>query len=116
MARSVARGPESRACRGVEGPPSATVLPDDPPISAPSGDEPGHLQPATVLANEVPKVQIDINDKNTLGQQVVQLVNGEIEAGYHEITFNASDLPSAVYFYRLQSGSFTEAKKLLLVR
>jgi hypothetical protein len=52
------------------------------------------------------------------------LVNGEIEAGYHETPFEASSLPSGVYFYRLQArplvdgqaGSYVETKKLLLLR
>jgi len=52
---------------------------------------------------------------NTLGQQVAHLVNGEIDAGYHEVKFDASKLPSGVYFYRLQAGSYAETKKLLLV-
>ena len=53
---------------------------------------------------------------NTLGQQVAQLVNEEAEAGYHEVKFEASGISSGVYLYRMQSGSYVETKKLLLVR
>jgi hypothetical protein len=53
---------------------------------------------------------------NTLGQRVTVLQNGEQEAGYHEATFDASYLPSGVYFYRLQAGSDVETRKLCLVR
>ena len=53
---------------------------------------------------------------NTLGQLVVQLVKSEMEAGYHEVNFDASNLPSGVYFYRLQAGSYVGTKKLSLVR
>ena len=53
---------------------------------------------------------------NTLGQQISILQNGEQAAGYHEVRFDASDLPSGVYLYRLRSGEFTETKKLVLVR
>jgi flagellar hook assembly protein FlgD len=53
---------------------------------------------------------------NTLGQQVSTLVQGEQDAGYHEVKFDGSSLPSGVYFYRMQAGSYTETKKLLLIR
>jgi hypothetical protein len=53
---------------------------------------------------------------NTLGQQVALLLNGEAGAGYHDVQFDASSLPSGVYFYRLQAGSYTGTKRLLVVR
>ena len=53
---------------------------------------------------------------NTLGQQVAQLVNSDIDAGYHEIQFNANNLASGVYFYRMQAGSFVETKRLIILR
>jgi hypothetical protein len=43
-------------------------------------------------------------------------MNGEQEAGYHEVQFNATDLSSGIYFYRLQAGTFVETKRLLLLR
>ncbi len=51
-----------------------------------------------------------------LGQQVAGLVNGGVEAGIHEVVFNAKNLPSGVYFYQLQTGAFLQTKKLLLLR
>jgi hypothetical protein len=53
---------------------------------------------------------------NTLGEQVAELVNGEVEAGHHTVQFDASGLATGVYFYRMQAGSFADTKKLLLVR
>ncbi len=44
------------------------------------------------------------------------LVNGEIDAGYHSVQFNASNLASGVYFYRLQAGNYVEVKKLVLCK
>jgi hypothetical protein len=62
------------------------------------------------------KTTVQLSVFNTLGQQVGVLVNGEQDAGYHEVRFDASGLSSGAYFYRLQAGSFIETLKLLLVR
>lgn len=51
---------------------------------------------------------------NTLGQQVALVQSGEQEAGYHEVKFDGSELSSGLYFYRMQVGTFTEVKTLLL--
>ena len=53
---------------------------------------------------------------NLLGNEVADLVNGEMEAGRYETNFNASSLPSGVYFYKLKTGNFVETKKMLLVK
>ena len=52
---------------------------------------------------------------NTLGQTVVYLVNGDQASGYYEVRFDGSNLASGVYFYRLQAGTFTQTKTLLLL-
>jgi len=51
-----------------------------------------------------------------LQEGIADIVNGDNEAGYHEVKFGGSNLASSVYFYRLQAGSFVETKKLLLER
>ena len=51
-----------------------------------------------------------------LGRTVASLINGELSAGDHTISFNASNLPSGAYFYSLQSGSFRSVKKLMLMK
>lgn len=51
-----------------------------------------------------------------LGKPVATLVNGELQAGYHTINFNASNLSAGVYFYSLNSGDFSSAKKLILLK
>ncbi len=53
---------------------------------------------------------------NPLGQQVKILVDEFQDKGYKSRSFDASSLPSGVYFYRLQAGIFTAVKKMLLVR
>ena len=53
---------------------------------------------------------------NIIGSEVVTLVNEEKSAGSYGVNFNASNIPSGVYFYRLQSGSFIETKKMILMK
>lgn len=53
---------------------------------------------------------------NVLGQQINELVDDNIEAGFHEVQFDASNLASGVYFSRMQAGAFVDTKTLLLVR
>ncbi|HSW54514.1 MAG TPA: T9SS type A sorting domain-containing protein [Ignavibacteriaceae bacterium] len=51
-----------------------------------------------------------------LGREVATLVDEFKQAGSYEIEFNASDLPSGIYFYKLQAGKFTSTKKLILIK
>ena len=53
---------------------------------------------------------------NSLGQEVATLVNEEKPAGNYQVEFNASNLPSGVYLYRLEAGDFVQTKKMVLVK
>ncbi len=53
---------------------------------------------------------------NAVGQQVAVLVNEPRSPGLHEVKWNAGDLASGVYFYRLEAGSFTQTRKMILVK
>jgi Outer membrane protein Omp28/Secretion system C-terminal sorting domain len=53
---------------------------------------------------------------DVLGNEVATLVNGENSAGNHNVEFNASKLSSGIYFYKLQSGSFVQTKKMMLLK
>lgn len=53
---------------------------------------------------------------NILGREISILVNEHLQPGKYEVTFDAGNLPSGIYFYRLTGGGYTETKKMLLVK
>lgn len=78
---------------------------------------PNPFNPSTTIHYDVPqanRIQLVVFD--LLGRTVATLVNERKEAGRHEITFDADDLPSGTYFYQLRTQGFTETKKLVLLR
>jgi glucuronoarabinoxylan endo-1,4-beta-xylanase len=50
------------------------------------------------------------------GREVARLVSGKKTAGIHSVSFDASQLSSGVYVYRLQAGSFVQTRKMLLIK
>ena len=78
---------------------------------------PNPFNPSTTIHYGLPHSSfVTLAVYNTLGQQVAQLVNGQQQAGYHNVVFRGDGLASGMYFYRLEAGSFTSVKKLLLLR
>ena len=61
-------------------------------------------------------MNVSLRIYDVLGREVMTLVDEIREANWYEVTFDASTLPSGIYFYRLQAGKFTEVKKMLLMR
>jgi len=59
---------------------------------------------------------IELTIFNLIGQAVSELVNENKEAGNHQITFDASNFPSGVYFFRLTFDGGKETKKMMLVK
>ena len=53
---------------------------------------------------------------DVLGSEVATLVNREMPAGIYEVNFDASMLPSGVYFYRLQAGGFIQTKQMIILK
>jgi hypothetical protein len=53
---------------------------------------------------------------DVLGSEVITLVNEEKPIGNYEVKWNAGNLPSGTYFYRLQAGDFIETKKMVLMK
>jgi photosystem II stability/assembly factor-like uncharacterized protein len=62
------------------------------------------------------KTNVKVVVMNAIGEQIAVLVNQTQEQGYHQLTFNATNLPSGIYFYSLQTENFSETKKMLLMK
>lgn len=78
---------------------------------------PNPFNPSTVIRYELPAAgRVTLSVYTVLGQEVATLIDGERPAGVHEVRFDAADLPSGVYLYRIQSGSFTQTRKMALAR
>jgi hypothetical protein len=78
---------------------------------------PNPFNPSTTIGYAVPtRSAVELTVHNTLGQLVRELASGEVEAGHHEVTFDAAGLSSGVYFYRLKAGNTILTRKMLLVR
>lgn len=78
---------------------------------------PNPFNPTTVLQYSLPKDgNVSLKVYNVIGQEVATLVNAHQKIGNYKVNFNAEHLASGIYFYRIQAGSFSEVKKMLLIK
>jgi hypothetical protein len=78
---------------------------------------PNPFNPSTTISYDLPeRSRVKLSIYNILGQEVATLVNGEQEPGRYNINFDASGLPSGIYFYTLQTPYFTKTNKMVLVK
>jgi photosystem II stability/assembly factor-like uncharacterized protein len=82
-----------------------------------SQNYPNPFNPTTVISYQlVGSSQVSLKVYDVLGREVATLVNEHKAAGSYEARFDAGKLASGIYFYKLQAGSFVQAKKMLLVK
>ena len=82
-----------------------------------SQNYPNPFNPSTTISfSLLSKSFVTLKIFDLMGREIATLINGEMSSGSHSQKWNASDLSSGIYFYRLQTGSFTETKKLVLLR
>jgi len=78
---------------------------------------PNPFNPSTVIRYNIARQGfVKLSVYNLIGQKVASLVNEEHPAGIYEISFNASGLASGIYFYRIETGNYSEVKKMLLLK
>ncbi|MDM7924438.1 MAG: polysaccharide deacetylase family protein [bacterium] len=78
---------------------------------------PNPFNPATTIEFSLPRSgNAELTLMDATGRTVARLADGFHEAGTHRVSLDASGLPGGVYFYRLNAGSITETKKLVLVK
>lgn len=78
---------------------------------------PNPFNPTTSIKFALPKEsQVKLSVYTILGQEVATLVNSVMPAGYHTVNFDASNLPSGMYIYKIDAGSFSQIKKMLLMK
>ncbi|MDH3268054.1 MAG: T9SS type A sorting domain-containing protein [Ignavibacteria bacterium] len=78
---------------------------------------PNPFNPSTKIEFAIPSPsQVTIDVFNQLGEQIATILNSNLSAGYYKVEFDASNLPSGLYFYRILSGNFVETRKMVLLR
>lgn len=78
---------------------------------------PNPFNPATQIKFSVPKaVNVSLKIYDVLGKEVATLVNEMKQPGFHTVDFDASNLATGVYFYRIDAGEFSSVKKMMLVK
>jgi hypothetical protein len=82
-----------------------------------SQNYPNPFNPATTIKYSVPvSGMVSLKIYNAVGQEVASVVNEFQEAGNYDMSFNASDLSSGVYYYKLSAGSYHDTKKMTLIK
>ena len=82
-----------------------------------SQNYPNPFNPTTTIGWQSPTDGLQtIKVFNMLGKEVATLVNGYKPAGRYLVQFDAKDLPSGIYFYKIQAGNFSDVKKMILLK
>jgi len=80
-------------------------------------NRPNPFNPITKIEFSLPEaVDVKLVIYNIMGQRIETLINNRLEAGIHSYRWDASEYPSGIYFTRLRAGSFTDAKKMILLK
>jgi len=80
-------------------------------------NQPNPFQKSTIISYSLPSAtEVTLEVYDLTGRLVETLVNERQDPGIHQVRWNRKDNPSGVYFFRLQTGDFTDTKKMILLR
>lgn len=78
---------------------------------------PNPFNPSTTIEYDLPKsADVKIEVFNIAGQKIRTLLNEKMAAGSHQVEFNAQNLSSGIYFYKIEAGKFQDVKKMILLK
>ncbi len=78
---------------------------------------PNPFNPTTEIRFALPEsVPVSLVIYDALGREVTRLVDGTLAAGYHRVQWEASSMPSGLYLYRLTAGTYTETRRMILMK
>jgi len=78
---------------------------------------PNPFNPSTTISFSLPQsTNVKISVYNLIGEKVDEIVNSFLDAGIHRIIFNASNLHSGMYIYKLEAGNISLTKKMILIK
>jgi len=93
---------------------SSTILPDKYDLNQ---NYPNPFNPSTKIKYQIPELSIvTLKVFDVLGNEITTLVKELKPTGFYEITWDAENLPSGVYFYQLKAGDFLSTKKMILMK
>ncbi len=82
-----------------------------------SQNYPNPFNPTTSIRFDLPETaNVTLSVYNVMGQKVATLINGKVNAGVHQVEWNAADLPSGMYIYRLEAGATIISHKMMLLK
>ena len=80
-------------------------------------NHPNPFNPTTTIEYTLPRSgEVSLIVYDLLGKEVASLINGNMPAGNHRVSWDASNIPSGIYFYRLHAGDFIQTRKMLLLK
>ena len=78
---------------------------------------PNPFNPSTKINFSIPKQgNVSLKIYDVLGKEVMTLLNETKQPGNYEVVFNGTNLSSGAYFYRLESGEFSDIKRMILIK